>query len=70
VLEVPGRGHRDLKRLFNEVRLPAFVRGRLPLLVIDGRLSALANLPGLDGSRQDSWRLRWTPPTNDQGLSW
>lgn len=70
VLEVPGRGHRDLKRLFNEARLPAFVRGRLPLLVIDGRLSALANLPGLDGSRQDSWRLRWTPPTNDQGLSW
>lgn len=70
VLEVPGRGHRDLKRLFNEACLPTFVRGRLPLLVVDGRLSALANLPGLDGSHQGGWRLRWTAPTNDQGLSW
>jgi tRNA(Ile)-lysidine synthase len=69
VLEVPGRGHRDLKRLFNEARLPTFVRGRLPLLVVDGRLSALANLPGLDGSRLGGWRLSWTAPTNDQGLS-
>ncbi|MCY1278658.1 tRNA(Ile)-lysidine synthase [compost metagenome] len=69
VLEVPGRGHRDLKRLFNEARLPTFVRGRLPLLLLDGRLAALANLPGLDGSRQGGWRLRWTAPTNDQGLS-
>jgi tRNA(Ile)-lysidine synthase len=70
VLEVPGRGRRDLKRLLNESRLPAFVRGRLPLLAVDGELLAVANLPDLDGSRQGGWRLRWTPPTNDQGLSW
>ncbi|MCO6057127.1 tRNA lysidine(34) synthetase TilS [Pseudomonas sp. MOB-449] len=70
VLDLPGRGHRDLKRLLNESRLPAFVRGRLPLLVVAGELRAVANLPGLDGSRSGDWQLRWTPPTNDQGLSW
>ncbi|WP_041770406.1 tRNA lysidine(34) synthetase TilS [Metapseudomonas resinovorans] len=70
VLDVEGRGHRDLKRLFNEARLPAFVRVRLPLLFVDGQPRALANLPGLDGPREGGWRLRWTPPTNDQGLSW
>ncbi|WP_044873781.1 tRNA lysidine(34) synthetase TilS [Pseudomonas sp. LFM046] len=70
VLEVSGRGRRDLKRLLNESHLPAFVRGRLPLLVVDGELLAVANLPDLDGTRQGGWRLHWTPPTNDQGLSW
>ncbi|MFZ6045009.1 tRNA lysidine(34) synthetase TilS [Pseudomonas sp. CR3202] len=70
VLQLPGRGHRDLKRLLNESRLPAFVRGRLPLLMVDGVLVGVANLPDLDGSRQGGWQLRWTPPTNDQGLSW
>ncbi|AOE87101.1 tRNA lysidine(34) synthetase TilS [Pseudomonas sp. TCU-HL1] len=70
VLDLPGRGRRDLKRLLNEARLPAFVRGRLPLLVVEGALLAVANLPGLDGSRQGAWQLRWRPPTNDQGLSW
>ncbi|MFC5698202.1 tRNA lysidine(34) synthetase TilS [Pseudomonas sp. GCM10022186] len=70
VLQLPGRGRRDLKRLLNESRLPAFVRGRLPLLMADGELLGVANLPDLDGSRRGGWQLRWTPPTNDQGLSW
>ncbi len=70
VLQLPGRGRRDLKRLLNESRLPAFVRGRLPLLMADGELLGVANLPDLDGSRQGGWQLLWTPPTNDQGLSW
>ncbi|WP_271408906.1 tRNA lysidine(34) synthetase TilS [Pseudomonas sp. Q1-7] len=69
VLVVAERGRRDLKRLLNESRLPVFIRGRLPLLFIDGELQALANLPSLDGSGSGHWRLRWTPPTNDQGLS-
>jgi len=68
-LAVPGRGHRDLKRLLNEAGLPAFVRGRLPLLYRGDELLAVANLPGLDGPREGGWRLLWQPPTNDQGLS-
>ncbi|WP_137822158.1 tRNA lysidine(34) synthetase TilS [Pseudomonas sp. D(2018)] len=69
VLEIAERGRRDLKRLLNESRLPAFARGRLPLLFVEGELLAVANLPGLDGPQAGHWRLRWTPPTNDQGLS-
>lgn len=64
-----GRGHRDLKRLLNERRLPSFVRERLPLLLRDGQVMALANLPGLHGPVDGSWQLHWQPPTNDQGLS-
>ena len=66
---LPGRGHRDLKRMLNERRVPAFVRGRLPLLWRDGQLVALANLPGLDGPTDGAWRLIWQPPSSDQGLS-
>lgn len=69
VLDVPGRGRRELKRLLNESGLPAFVRGRLPLLYRGPELLAVANLPGLAGPVDARWRLRWTPPTNDQGLS-
>jgi tRNA(Ile)-lysidine synthase len=32
VLHLAGRGRRDLKRLLNEVGVPGFLRGRLPLL--------------------------------------
>lgn len=66
---LPGRGHRDLKRLFNELRLPAFVRDRLPLLRLDNQVVAIANLSGLQGGADGSWQLHWQPPTNDQGLS-
>ncbi len=66
---LPGRGHRDLKRLLNEQRVPAFVRARLPLLWRDGQLVALANLTGLDGPANGAWRLIWQPPGSDQGLS-
>lgn len=44
---VAGRGRRDLKRLLNEADVPAFVRGRLPLLYCDDELIAVANLPQL-----------------------
>ncbi|WP_178116685.1 tRNA lysidine(34) synthetase TilS [Pseudomonas sp. L-22-4S-12] len=69
VLALPGRGHRDLKRLLNERGVPAFVRGRLPLLYRGEALLAVANLPGIDGSQLGDWRLCWQPPTNAQGLS-
>ncbi|TBU98989.1 tRNA lysidine(34) synthetase TilS [Phytopseudomonas dryadis] len=68
-MRLPGRGQRDLKRLLNERRLPAFVRGRLPILLCDGEVRALANLPGLDADDAATWRLIWQPPVCDPGLS-
>ena len=69
VMHLPGRGHRDLKRLLNESGLPLFARGRLPLLYCNEQLLAVANLRGLDGSAGGSGLLRWQPVINDQGLS-
>lgn len=69
VMQLPGRGHRDLKRLLNESGLPVFMRGRLPLLYQNNQLLAVANLPGLDGTAHGDWRLQWFAPTNDQSLS-
>ncbi|MCL9653521.1 tRNA lysidine(34) synthetase TilS [Pseudomonas protegens] len=69
VMQVAGRGHRDLKRLLNEAGLPSFVRGRLPLLYQDERLLAVANLPALAANPQADWQLHWRPLTSDQGLS-
>uniref|UniRef100_UPI00261B3075 tRNA lysidine(34) synthetase TilS n=1 Tax=Pseudomonas sp. TaxID=306 RepID=UPI00261B3075 len=69
VMHLPGRGHRDLKRLLNESGLPVFIRSRLPLLYRENQLLAVANLPGLDGTAHGNWRLRWISPTNDQSLS-
>lgn len=68
-MQLPGRGHRDLKRLLNEAGLPAFVRGRLPLLYRGEELLAVANLPGLDANAHEGWQLHWQPPSSDQGLS-
>lgn len=64
VLDQPGRGRRDLKRLLNENGLPGFARSRLPLLWVDGQLHAVANLP-LSAS---AVQLHWLPPTNEQRL--
>jgi tRNA(Ile)-lysidine synthase len=69
VMHLPGRGHRDLKRLLNERGVPVFVRGRLPLLYRGEQLWGVANLPGLDASAHGDWRLRWCAPTSDQSLS-
>ena len=66
VLDIPGRGRRDLKRLLNELQVPHFVRPRLPLLYCGERLLAVANLPSL---AQADCQLHWQPPTNAQGLS-
>lgn len=64
-LSVPGRGSRDLKRLLNEAGVPGFVRERLPLLFVEGRLVAAANLPRLSAIPGE---LRWQPPTIDRCL--
>lgn len=69
VMALPGRGHRDLKRLLNEKGVPAFVRGRLPLLYQGEQLLAVANLSGLDAPGDGSWQLTWTPGSQDLGLS-
>lgn len=69
VMDLLGRGHRDLKRLLNEKGVPLFVRGRLPLLYKGKQLLAVANLPGLDGDAAGGWHLHWQPPGEDQGLS-
>jgi len=66
VLDLPGRGRRDLKRLLNELQVPFFLRPRLPLLYQGERLLAVANLPG---RVQADCQLYWQLPTNAQGLS-
>lgn len=55
VLDVPGRGRRDLKRLLQEAGVPEFIRPRLPLLKRDGQVVAVANLQ-LDPTVSE---LRW-----------
>lgn len=69
IMALPGRGHRDLKRLLNESGVPSFVRGRLPLLYKEEQLLAVANLKGLDGGVTGDWHLHWQPLNEDQGLS-
>lgn len=69
VLELAGRGHRDLKRLLQESGVPAFVRGRLPLLYAEERLLAVANLPHLQAPDAGALRLCWVGPTGGPGLS-
>ncbi|MDP9941806.1 tRNA(Ile)-lysidine synthase [Pseudomonas sp. 3400] len=69
-LLVPGRGRRDLKRLLNELRVPAFVRPRLPLLFDGDELMAVANLSQSSEIEACGARLYWSPPIGAQGLSW
>ena len=57
VLDVPGRGRRDLKRLLQEQGVPEFARSRLPLLVCNGELVAAAEVLDCMASS----RLRWQP---------
>lgn len=69
VMSLAGRGRRDLKRLLNEAGVPAFLRGRLPLLWRGDELLGVASLPELRTMVTQSWTLHWSPPTNDSGLS-
>lgn len=69
-LHLPERGRRDLKRLLNEWRVPAFVRPRLPLLFDGDELMAVANLAQSASLRACGVCLHWSPPIGAQGLSW
>ena len=69
IVEMPGRGRRDLKRLLNECGLPRFVRGRLPLLYRGEQLLAVPALAGLWPDPTGEGQLHWMPQTCDQGLS-
>ena len=69
MIDVPGRGRRDLKRLLNERGVPGFVRGRLPLLYQGEQLLAVPSLAGLWPMPSQGWQLHWMPQTCDQGLS-
>lgn len=69
-LHLPERGRRDLKRLLNEWRVPAFVRPRLPLLFDGDELMAVANLAQSASLQACGARLHWSPPIGAQGLSW
>ncbi|OXS23375.1 tRNA lysidine(34) synthetase TilS [Pseudomonas fluorescens] len=69
IVDVPGRGRRDLKRLLNESGLPGFIRGRLPLLYRGEFLVGVPNLAGLWAPPSQDWQLHWMPQTCDQGLS-
>jgi tRNA(Ile)-lysidine synthase len=68
-LYIPGRGHRDLKRLLNEAGIPLFARARLPLLYRGEELLAVANLPESGAAGGESWQLKWCPADSSQGLS-
>ena len=46
IISLDKRGHRNLKRLFNESHIPSFIRSRLPLLInAQGQVIAIANFP-------------------------
>lgn len=62
VLDLPGRGRRDLKRLLQERRVPVFLRNRLPLLFVGQQLVAVANFTDLRTTEAKSWQLQWVPP--------
>ncbi|MGX5220326.1 tRNA lysidine(34) synthetase TilS [Pseudomonas segetis] len=69
ILNLPGRGRRDLKRLLNEHAVATFIRNRLPLLICDGQLMAVANMPQLCAVQGVQWHFVWDLPTSDLGLS-
>ena len=69
VIDIPGRGRRDLKRMLNERGLPWFVRGRLPLLYEGEKLLGVPKLAGLWPEPSADWQLHWIPRSCDQGLS-
>ncbi|MGG2399752.1 tRNA lysidine(34) synthetase TilS [Pseudomonas sp. SH1-B] len=69
-LQLASRGRRDLKRLLNEMRVPAFVRPRLPLLFDGDELMAVANLAQSAHLQACGVHLHWSPPIGAQGLSW
>ncbi|UYZ84636.1 tRNA lysidine(34) synthetase TilS [Entomomonas sp. E2T0] len=66
VLQLHNRGHRDLKKLFNEQAIPSFLRQRIPLLFDkQNRLIAVANFPQWrDKDIQQNFSFEWLPNNN------
>ena len=56
---IEGRGHRDLKRLLQELGLPTFVRSRLPVIFLAEQPVALANVPALSHPLLQDVHLTW-----------
>ena len=54
-----GRGHRDLKRLLQEYRVPAFVRPRLPIVYLAEQPVAVAGLPALSHPKVQHLTITW-----------
>ncbi|MDN5484244.1 MAG: tRNA lysidine(34) synthetase TilS, partial [Pseudomonas sp.] len=69
IIDVAGRGRRDLKRLLNESGMPGFVRGRLPLVYRGEQLLAVPSVAGAWSRSVGEVQLDWLPQTCDQGLS-
>lgn len=64
-LELPGRaGSRALKKLLQEAGLPPWIRARMPVLEIGGRLAAVGDRWVDAGSwappGEPAWRVAWT----------
>lgn len=58
-LLIAGRGHRDVKRLLQEEGIPAFLRGRLPLVFQQDQLVAIANLTHLNRPSLSKVTIDW-----------
>lgn len=56
---VAGRGHRDLKRLLQEYKVPTFLRLRLPIVCLDQQPVALANFPALNHPQLQGLTVTW-----------
>ena len=63
-MHLPDRGHRDLKRLLNERGVPAFARGRLPLLYQRRAIAGGGEPAGLE--RQREGRLEFALAATDR----
>jgi tRNA(Ile)-lysidine synthase len=68
-IEPAGRkGHRELKKLFQEAGLPPWLRNRQPIVCIDGRIAAIGGSRWLASEfagppAQDNVIIRWNPKT-------
>lgn len=65
ILQIPGRGHRDLKRLLQEARLPPWERQRVVVALIAGpnrRCIAAAHPPSSLSWVGVGWHLVWHAP--------
>lgn len=63
-IQPAGRGHHyELKKLFQEESIPPWLRDRIPLLYIDGKLAAVpgkwVDVSFYGEDQEDCWQFRW-----------